>query len=117
MPTNDFVFTTDDYDIYSVAGDGISDRPGSPSTDLPSMYFPLSNTPKSTMDQDPNNTGPTNDFWTAFPLSIDINGFIFYNGENTGINVRGPAGASNIQWDDLTEEQNPKQSACLLPLC
>ena len=105
MPTNNFVFTTDDYDLYSSPGDTEAARPGSPNETEPDMYFPLSTTPKSTMDQDPNNTGPTNDFWTEFPLSIDINGFIFYNGENTGINVRGPAGASNLHWDDLTEEQ------------
>ena len=105
MPTNDFVFTTDDYDLYSGPGDTEAARPGSPNETEPDMYFPLSTTPKSTMDQDPNNTGPTNDFWTEFPLSIDINGFIFYNGENTGINVRGPAGASNLHWDDLTEQQ------------
>ena len=105
MPTNNFIFTTDDYDIYDIPGDTVETRPGSPNETEANMYFPLSTTPKSTMDQDPNNTGPTNDFWTEFPLSIDINGFIFYNNENTGINVRGPVGATSIHFEDLTEEQ------------
>ena len=107
---NNWNVNTDDYDIYNSQGEP-SSLPGSPSIDesghiqYDEYYFPLSTTPRSMMDQDPNNTGPTNDFWTDYPISIDINGYIFYNGENTGINVRGPAGATIVRWEDLTPEQ------------
>ena len=102
---------TDDYDIYNQSGDTVSERPGSPTVDengefiWDNTYFPQSTPRNSVMDQDPVNTGPTNDFWTTFPLSIDINGYVFYNGENTGINVRGPAGASHLSFDELTPAQ------------
>ena len=116
MPSNDFQFnidddtySTDNYDDYQIIGENINGQPGTRIDKsghiIPSKFFPLSTLPQSTMDEDPNNTGPTNDFWTDYPISIDINGYIFYNGENTGINVRGPAGASNINWDNLTQEQ------------
>jgi len=107
---NNWNTSTDDYDIYGSQGSPNS-LPGSPSVDASGhltyddYFFPMSTTPNSMMDQDPNNTGPTNDFWTDYPISIDINGYIFYNGENTGINVRGPAGTSAISWDDLTPAQ------------
>lgn len=101
---------TDDYDIYGSEG-STSSLPDSPIIDSSGnithddMYFPLSTTPNSTMDKDPRNTGPTTDFWSYHPISIDINGYIFYYDENTGINVRGPAGSTIIRWDDLTPEQ------------
>lgn len=107
---NNWDINTDDYDLYNSQGEP-SSLPGSPSIDesghiqSDEYFFPLSTTPRSTMDQDPNNTGPTNDFWTDYPISIDINGYIFYNGENTGINVRGPAGTTIVRWEDLTPEQ------------
>lgn len=107
---NNWNINTDDYDIYNSQGEPNS-LPGTPSIDesgsiqSDEYFFPLSTTPQSMMDQDPNNTGPTNDFWTDYPISIDINGYIFYNGENTGINVRGPAGMSIARWEDLTPEQ------------
>ena len=116
MPTNNFVernVTTDDYDLYGSEGQPTS-LPGSPGIDesghliIPpedGTYFPPSTTPESTMDPDPNNTGPTTDFWTAFPITIDVNGQIFYYGKDTGINVRGPAGASSIRFEDLTSAQ------------
>ena len=109
--SNNWRVDTDDYDLYNQGGDTITARPGSPTVDeqghlhWDSQYFPMSTISNSTMDQDPNNTGPTNDFWTAFPISIDINGYIFYNGENTGINVRGPAGASRVVFENLTPAQ------------
>lgn len=111
MATNGWNTETDDYDIFSLPGDTVTGRPGSPELDenghlvVDTHYFPMSTTPQSMMDQDPNNTGPTNDFFTEFPISIDINGYIFYNGENTGINVRGPAGFSHLSFDELTPEQ------------
>ena len=116
MPTNNFVernVTTDDYDLYGSEGQPTS-LPGSPGIDksghliIPpedGTYFPPSTTPESTMDPDPNNTGPTTDFWTAFPITIDVNGQIFYYGKDTGINVRGPAGVSSIRFEDLTSAQ------------
>ena len=109
--SNNWRVDTDDYDLYNQGGDTITARPGSPTVDEQGhlhwdpQYFPMSAISNSTMDQDPNNTGPTNDFWTAFPISIDINGYIFYNGENTGINVRGPAGASRVVFENLTPAQ------------
>ena len=108
---NNWNVSTDDYDIYTQGGDTTQARPGSPEFNTQddlvtdAYYFPMAVMNNSMMDQDPNNTGPTNDFWTDYPISIDINGNIFYNGENTGINVRGPAGFSHISFDDLTEEQ------------
>lgn len=107
---NNWNINTDDYDLYGSQGES-SALPGSPSIDesghiqYDEYFFPLSTTPQSMMDQDPNNTGPTNDFWTDYPISIDVNGYIFYNGENTGINVRGPAGTTIVRWEDLTPEQ------------
>lgn len=110
---NNWQTTTDDYDIYSQGGDTVSSRPGSPTVDenghfvWDSTYFPQS-TPRpidSVMDPNPQNTGPTNDFWTTFPITIDVSGYLFYNGENTGINVRGPAGASELNFDELTPAQ------------
>lgn len=101
---------TDDYDLYN-QGDTPIARQGSPiinengSVDVDEYYFPMSTIENSMMDQDPNNTGPTNDFWSNYPISIDINGYIFYNSENTGINVRGPAGASFVRFSDLTPAQ------------
>lgn len=101
---NNWDVNTDDYDIFSQGGETISARQGfsNPPDDY---YFPMSTVEQSTMDPDPNNTGPTNDFWTDYPIMIDVNGYIFYNGNNTGINVRGPAGLTAIAWDDLTPEQ------------
>ena len=116
MATNDFIEEglTDDYDIYGSEGSP-SPLPGSPTIDenghliIPpygaKTYFPPSPQNVSVMDPDPNNTGPTTDFWTAFPITIDINGYLFYYGENTGINVRGPEGLSNVRFEDLTPEQ------------
>lgn len=118
MATNDFIEEglTDDYDIYGSEGSP-SALPGSPTIDASGHlvippegmehYFSPSVTPQnaSVFDPDPNNTGPTTDFWTAFPITIDINGYLFYYGENTGINVRGPAGMSDIRFSDLTPEQ------------
>ena len=110
MATNNWNITTDDYNIYGTGGVP-SSLPGSPfvnengELERGIYFFPMSTLPQSTMDQDPNNTGPTNDFWSDYPISIDINGYIFYNGNNTGINVRGPAGLSEVRWEDLTPEQ------------
>lgn len=118
MATNNFIEEglTDDYDIYGSEGSP-SPLPGSPTIDesghliIPpegmEHYFPPSVTPQnaSVFDPDPNNTGPTTDFWTAFPITIDVNGNLFYYGENTGINVRGPQGASNVRFENLTPEQ------------
>ena len=111
MATNDWNVTTDDYDIYAQGGDTVTTTPGSPvmnedrEIEMDPYYFPMSTLPRSTMDLDPNNTGPTNDFWTHFPITIDINGYIFYNNENTGINIRGPAGMSTVHFDELTPAQ------------
>lgn len=113
MATNNWDnINTDDYDIYN--SQGVPEAlPGTPeyyeSQGLiyPTQpYFSPSTLPRSTMDEDPRNTGPTTDFWTFYPISIDINGNIFYYDENTGINVRGPEGAPQyVSFDDLTEEQ------------
>lgn len=117
MATNDFVernTTTDNYDIYGSEGQPTS-LPGSPGIDssghliIPPdndwYYFPSWTLPNSTFDPDPNNTGPMTDFWTNFPIMIDTNGQVFYYGKDTRINTRGPAGATNIRFDDLTSAQ------------
>jgi len=107
---------TDDYDIYNPGqseGSVPEALPGTPEIDenghliIPNEpFFSPSTLENSLMDKDPRNTGPTTDFWSSFPLTIDINGNIFYYDENTGINVRGPAGAPRyVRYDDLTEEE------------
>ena len=103
---------TNDYDIYNSQGSP-QPLPGTPSIDenghliIPEdPFFSPSTLENSLMDKDPHNTGPTTDFWSNFPLAIDINGFIFYYNENTGINVRGPEGAPRyVRYDELTEEE------------
>lgn len=114
MATNDFEIKidTDNYDEFLYDGEP-SSLPGSPTLDenghlvIPSNdWFSPGAIDNSMMDKDENNTGPTTDFWTAFPITIDVNGYIFYYGENTGINVRGPAGGTKVvRWEDLTEEE------------
>lgn len=44
-------------------------------------------------------------FWQRDQLYIDASGYVYVNNENTGINVRGPAGATTISFDDLTPAQ------------
>ena len=102
---------TNDYDIYNSQGSP-QPLPGTPSIDenghliIPEdPFFSPSTLENSLMDKDPRNTGPTTDFWSNFPLAIDINGNIFYYNENTGINLRGPAGFSHLSFDELTPEQ------------
>lgn len=105
MPTN---INTDDYDLYGsdgyttpLQGSPYIDEQGHPIYDEP--FFVNSN-PNSTMDPG-EGTGVTTDFWTNYPISIDVNGNILYHGENTGVNVRGPAGLTSIAWEDLTQAQ------------
>lgn len=113
MATNDFEIQvdTDDYDLFGAQGH-TTPLPGTPTVDpsghliIPSdPFFSPSTLKNSTMDKDPNNTGPTTSFWEYYPLSIDVDGYIFYYNENTGINVRGPEATVQIAWDDLTPEQ------------
>lgn len=112
MPSNDFDINTDDYDLYNSQGVP-SALPGTPIIDgsghleIPrDPYFSPSTLENSIMDKDPRNTGPTTDFWDNYPLTIDINGYIFYYNENTGINIRGPEGAPQyVSFDSLTPEQ------------
>lgn len=103
---------TDNYDIYN--SQGVPEAlPGSPLVDsnghliIPDEhFFPPSTLPNSTMDKDPNNTGPTTEFFSYHPITIDVNGYLFYYDENTGVNVRGPAGAPRfVRFSDLTEEE------------
>ena len=103
---------TDDFDIYN--SQGVPEAlPGTPEIDesghliIPDQpYFsPAAAINPSVMDPDPRNTGPTTDFWTNFPITIDVNGDVYYYNENTGINVRGPEGAPRyVRYEDLTPE-------------
>lgn len=103
---------TDNYDLYNSQGVP-STLPGTPIIDeqghlvIPSDdWISPGAVENSTMDKDPNNTGPMTDFWSAFPITIDESGFLFYYNENTGINVRGPEGAPRyVSYDELTEEE------------
>ena len=117
MPTNNWEernVTTNDYDLYGEQGVPES-LPGSPTIDdsghlvIPpnndDYYFPSWTLENSSMDPDPNNTGPMTDFWTSFPIMIDSNGQVFYYGKDTRINVRGPAGNVSVRFDDLTPSQ------------
>ena len=82
MATNEWEITTDDYDLYG--SEGVPESlPGTPTIDgsghlvFPDQpYFSPSTNPQSTMDEDSNNTGAMTDFFTNFPISIDINGYI-----------------------------------------
>ena len=113
MATNDYEIqvNTDDYDEFLYGGEPES-LPGSPvAIDeqghlvIPSDGWLIHQSHDPSV-MDPENTGATTDFWSAYPITIDVNGDIFYYGENTGINVRGPAGETNIiRWEDLTPEQ------------
>lgn len=104
---------TDDFDIYN--SQGVPEAlPGTPDIDesghliIPDQpYFsPAAAVNPSVMDPDPRNTGPTTDFWTNFPITIDVNGDIYYYNENTGINVRGPEGTPRyVRYDELTPEE------------
>lgn len=113
MATNDFEIQvdTDDYDLFGAQGH-TTPLPGTPTVDpsghliIPSdPFFSPSTIKNSTMDKDPRNTGPTTSFWEYYPLSIDVDGYIFYYNENTGINVRGPGAIAHITWDELTPAQ------------
>ena len=111
MATNNFQINTDNYDEFLYDGEPES-LPGSPLAidEQGHLIIPpdgwLIHQPTDSSVMDPENTGATTDFWSAYPITIDINGDIYYYGENTGINVRGPAGETNIiRWEDLTPEQ------------
>ena len=101
---------TNDYDVYN--SQGVPETlPGTPSIDdsghliIPSDGW-LIHLPDNPSIMDDKNTGITTDFWTAYPITIDINGDLYYYNENTGINIRGPEGAPQyVSFDDLTEEQ------------
>ena len=43
--------------------------------------------------------------WERDNIYIDVNGYVYINGENTGINVKGPAGDITLQFDQLTPSQ------------
>ena len=45
------------------------------------------------------------EFWERDNVYIDTSGWVYINNENTGINVRGPAGELEISFSDLTPEQ------------
>lgn len=44
-------------------------------------------------------------FWQRDQLYIDASGYVYVNNENTGINVKGPAGATTVSFEDLTPAQ------------
>lgn len=101
---------TNDYDIYD--SQGVPEAlPGTPDIDdnghliIPSDGW-LIHLPADPSLMDDRNTGITTDFWSAYPITIDINGDLYYYNENTGINVRGPEGAPHyVSFDSLTPEQ------------
>ena len=103
---------TDNYDLYNSQGVP-STLPGTPQIDEqghlvipPDDWISPGVVENSMMDKDPNNTGPMTDFWSAFPITIDESGYLYYYNENTGINVRGPEGAPKyVSYDELTEEE------------
>lgn len=103
---------TDNYDLYNSQGVP-STLPGTPQIDEqghlvipPDDWISPGVVENSMMDKDPNNTGPMTDFWSAFPITIDKSGYLYYYNENTGINVRGPEGAPKyVSYDELTEEE------------
>lgn len=103
---------TDNYDLYNSQGVP-STLPGTPQIDEqghlvipPDDWISPGVVENSMMDKDSNNTGPMTDFWSAFPITIDKSGYLYYYNENTGINVRGPEGAPKyVSYDELTEEE------------
>ncbi len=44
-------------------------------------------------------------FWERDQIYIDVNGWVYVNNENTGINVKGKDGDITVSFDDLTPEQ------------
>lgn len=44
-------------------------------------------------------------FWQRDQLYIDASGYVYVNNENTGINVKGPASAAVVSFEDLTPAQ------------
>ena len=110
MATNNWdLVDTDEYNMYE--GDSTQALPGSPIARehrpdaVDQYFFPMSTIDNSMMDKSPDINGPVTDFWSDYPITIDVSGYIFYRNHNTGINVRGPAGITSIQWADLTPEQ------------
>lgn len=95
---------TDDYDMYN-RGDTVGALSGTASTepDQGQLFTPFRD---SLFNQEGNErTGDMTDFWTHYPVVIDENGNVLYNNENTGINVRGPAGHVAIRFADLTPSE------------
>lgn len=45
------------------------------------------------------------EFWNRDNIYIDSAGWVYVNNENTGINVRGPEGQLNVQFESLTPSQ------------
>ena len=45
------------------------------------------------------------EFWNRDNIYIDSAGWVYVNNENTGINVRGPAGTTHVDFDSLTPAQ------------
>ena len=92
---------TDDYDMYN-RGDTTGTLSGSASNDdRGQMFTPY---PGDSMfnKEGTARTGDMTDFWSHYPVIIDEDGWVLYNNENTGINVRGPAGRTILHFSDLT---------------
>ena len=107
-----FDYTTDNYDEYNKGGEIVSPLMGSIKIDQsghlvsPDNYFPTTLEKKSVMDPDPDHVGPMTDFWSNYPITIDVSGYVYeHENENTGMNIRGPAGVSIIKFDELTPAQ------------
>lgn len=58
---------------------------------------------ESVMDCDP--YSGDQEFWERDRVYIDVNGYLYLNNENTGINVKGQDGKTEISFDKLTPEQ------------
>lgn len=103
MPIN---INTNDYDMYN-RGDTIGALSGSASTnpDQGQLFTRYGKRDSLFNQEKDEQTGVMTDFWDYYPVIIDVNGDVHYNNENTGINVRGPAGYVAIKFDDLTPAQ------------
>ena len=77
-----------------------------PATDINhEWWLPLQIYLKDVSVMDKKNYSGEENFWDKDHFYIDTEGYVYENGENTGINVRGPSGLTNLHFEDLTPAQ------------
>lgn len=90
-----------DYIIYRCEQTSIDNRPDQ----SPEYWKPLDIFIKDSTVMDGLGYSGDENFWNRDNIYIDSAGWVYVNNENTGINVRGPAGSTTVSFDDLTPAQ------------